>query len=237
MAFTTASSRGDGTVGPLSPLPYQVRHGYGVSSTHHGEVRGCRRADNSTSATPSGVAADAPPPGAFSRLDVPQIRSCPLNMKVFDGEEGTGGFELMTGIGIRGGQPGSGARLRRSVAVDHPFESLVSPKGEARSYACRRRIVAEGATRSDGEGPQERPPPEKTGMEGFRLKYFRARDFWGTAPRIASSTEPSPSRYQVIDMLPHAGLSQRRYAYKGAPLIAQTTRGGYGRFLHDHIGV
>jgi hypothetical protein len=44
--------------------------------------------------------------------------------------------------------------------------------------------------------------------------------FGGTAPRSATSTDHSPNRYLVVDMLPHAGclgLSQRHSTYKGAP--------------------
>jgi hypothetical protein len=44
MAFPTAADPTDRAVGPLSPLPCQALHGYGVSSAHHGEVRRCRRA-------------------------------------------------------------------------------------------------------------------------------------------------------------------------------------------------
>jgi hypothetical protein len=44
MAFPTAVDPADRVVGPLSPLPCHAWHGYGVSSAHHGEVRGCRRA-------------------------------------------------------------------------------------------------------------------------------------------------------------------------------------------------
>jgi hypothetical protein len=44
MAFPTAIDPADRAVGPLSPLPCQAWHGYGVYSAHHGEVRGCRRA-------------------------------------------------------------------------------------------------------------------------------------------------------------------------------------------------
>jgi hypothetical protein len=44
MAFPTAADPTDRYVGPLSPLPCQAWHGYGVSSAHHGEVRGNRRA-------------------------------------------------------------------------------------------------------------------------------------------------------------------------------------------------
>jgi hypothetical protein len=44
MAFPIAADPADRAVGPLSPLPCQAWHGYAVSSAHHGEVRGCRRA-------------------------------------------------------------------------------------------------------------------------------------------------------------------------------------------------
>jgi hypothetical protein len=44
MAFPTSADPADRAVGPLSPLPCQAWHGYGVSNAHHGEVRGCRRA-------------------------------------------------------------------------------------------------------------------------------------------------------------------------------------------------
>jgi hypothetical protein len=44
MALPTAADPADRAVGPLSPLLCQAWHGYGVSSAHHGEVRGCRRA-------------------------------------------------------------------------------------------------------------------------------------------------------------------------------------------------
>jgi hypothetical protein len=61
MASPTAVDPADRGVGPLSPLPCQAWHGYRVSSAHHGEVRGCRRA---CERTPSGAAAAAPPAGA-----------------------------------------------------------------------------------------------------------------------------------------------------------------------------
>jgi hypothetical protein len=41
-AFPTTADHADRAVGPLSPLPCHAWHGYGVSSAHHGEVRGCR---------------------------------------------------------------------------------------------------------------------------------------------------------------------------------------------------
>jgi hypothetical protein len=44
MAFPTAADHADRAIGPLSPLPCQAWHGYGVSNAHHGEVMGCRRA-------------------------------------------------------------------------------------------------------------------------------------------------------------------------------------------------
>jgi hypothetical protein len=61
MAFPIAADPADRVVGPLSPLPCHAWHGYGVSSAHHGEVRGCRRAYERP---PSGAAAAAPPAGA-----------------------------------------------------------------------------------------------------------------------------------------------------------------------------
>jgi hypothetical protein len=57
MAFPTTSNRADRMAGPLSPLPC---HGYGVSSAHHREVRGRRRACERTPRPLSGAAA-APP--------------------------------------------------------------------------------------------------------------------------------------------------------------------------------
>jgi hypothetical protein len=48
MAFPTAPDPADRASGPLSPLPCQAWHGYGVSNAHHGEVRGCRRACDRT---------------------------------------------------------------------------------------------------------------------------------------------------------------------------------------------
>jgi hypothetical protein len=49
MAFPTPTNRADRTAGPLSPVPCQAWHGYGVSSAHLGEVRGYRRACERTS--------------------------------------------------------------------------------------------------------------------------------------------------------------------------------------------
>jgi hypothetical protein len=45
-----------------------------------------------------------------------------------------------------------------SLAAEHPFETRVSLWGEKRSYECRGRVAAGGATRSDGGGPQNQPP-------------------------------------------------------------------------------
>jgi hypothetical protein len=63
-AFPTAADPTDRAIGPLSPLPCQAWHGYGVSSAHHGEVRD---ADGPASAPPSGAAAATPPAGAQER--------------------------------------------------------------------------------------------------------------------------------------------------------------------------
>jgi hypothetical protein len=44
MTFPTPYDHADRVVGPLSSLPCQAWHGYGVSNARHGEVKGCRRA-------------------------------------------------------------------------------------------------------------------------------------------------------------------------------------------------
>jgi hypothetical protein len=95
-------------------------------------------------------------------------------------------------------------------------KSLELPLG-----ARREATQAGEATRSGGGGPLDRPPPGKPGTEGYRVKFSVHDIFCGEATRSASSTNPSPSRYPVIDKLPKAwcfGLLQRHYAYKGAPL-------------------
>jgi hypothetical protein len=58
MGFLTAVDHADRVVVPLSPLPCQAWHGYGVSNAHHGEARECRRASAplSAAATPAGAA-------------------------------------------------------------------------------------------------------------------------------------------------------------------------------------
>jgi len=109
----------------------------------------------------------------FSGQYPPRILSCPLagpdiSDFFFGGDECTGGYELAAGVGACGGQPGSSGRARLSHAFDKPCESRVSPVGETRSYACRRRVAVGGATRSPrGGGLKDRPPPEKLSTEGF----------------------------------------------------------------------
>jgi hypothetical protein len=72
MAFPTIDDPPDRVVSPRSPLPCQAWHGYGVSSAHDGEVRGCRRA---CERTPSGAAAAAPPAGAAKMVCVAHSRA------------------------------------------------------------------------------------------------------------------------------------------------------------------
>jgi hypothetical protein len=109
----------------------------------------------------------------FSMLDTPKVLLRPRAGHIFDevlgGEEGTGGSELATGVGTGGGQPGSSAMVGRSLAIDQPCESRVSLGGEERRSEGQRRVGAGGATRSGGGGPQDRPPLEKPGTEGFRI--------------------------------------------------------------------
>jgi hypothetical protein len=116
---------------------------------------------------------------------------------VFGGEEGTGGSGLAAGVGVGDGHPGSTAREGRSLTVDQPCESPIPPGSEARSYACRRRVAAGGATRYGSGGPHDRPPLEKTGQEGFRINIFAPSIFCGAATRPACSTNPSSNRYRV----------------------------------------
>jgi hypothetical protein len=85
----------------------------------------------------------------------------------FVGEEGTGGYELAAGVGAGDGHPGSSAKARRSLAIVQPCEPQVSLGDKTKNSAWRRRVVAGGATRSSDGGPQDRPPLEKPGTEGF----------------------------------------------------------------------
>jgi hypothetical protein len=51
--------------------------------------------------------------------------------------------------------------------------------------------------------------------------------FWGAGPRSASPTDPSPSRYPIIDMLPHAWCHRNgTMLIKAAPLQRKPPRGG-----------
>jgi hypothetical protein len=166
----------------------------------------------------------------FSRLDTPRILSCLRVGHVYEGsccgDEGTDGSELALGIGAGGGQPGSSARARRSLAVNQPCGTRVSHGGEARSYGGRWRVAAGGAARFGGGGPRDYPPPEMPGTEGFRIKYFRTQhllrrgDTMSTAQSLCS-TSPSLSLYPPIGRLPQAiclGLSQRQVTRISGPI-------------------
>jgi hypothetical protein len=64
--------------------------------------------------------------------------------------------------------------------------------------------------------------------------------FCGEATQSAGSTNPSPSRYNVIDMVPKArclGLSQRHSAFKVGPMTTLTTWGRHGRIPRHQVGV
>jgi hypothetical protein len=49
------------------------------------------------------------------------------------------------GVGAGGGQPGSGARRGRSLAVDQPYASRTFPRGEARQGTGRWPVADGGA--------------------------------------------------------------------------------------------
>jgi hypothetical protein len=92
------------------------------------------------------------------------------------------------------------------------------------------------AAKQDGGGSQ---PEERHGVAAevhrihhrqkkpvrrvFELNVFKPDIFCGAATRSASSTNPSPFRYPLIDRMPKArclGLSQRHSAYRGGTLAA-----------------
>jgi hypothetical protein len=149
------------------------------------------------------------------------LRAEPVYKGPFCGDEGTDGAELAAGVGLAGGQPGSNALARRSLTADQPCGTRVSHRGEARSCACRWRVAAGGATRSNGGGLQDHPPLVNPGTEGFLITISAPTIFCEAATRSMCSINPSPSRYPIIDMLPQAvclALSQRHNARIGGPL-------------------
>jgi hypothetical protein len=143
-------------------------------------------------------------------LNIPRIISFlgagPASEDLFRGEESTGGSRLAAGVRVGGGQPGSSARARCSLAADQPCDTRVSHGGEARGYAGRRMVAAKGTTRLSGGGPQNRPPPEKPGTVGFRANTSVPIICCGAATRSACWTNPSPSHTKSypspIDRLP-----------------------------------
>jgi hypothetical protein len=69
------------------------------------------------------------------------------------------------------------------------------------------------------------------------VEHFRTQHILRTAPRSLCSTNPSPSRYPIIDRLSYAvclWLSRWHTARTYGPLTTQTTGGRYGRVHHDH---
>jgi hypothetical protein len=152
----------------------------------------------------------------FSKLDTHRIVSSPraalLCGDFLRGEEGTAGCRFKLAV-----DKGSSVRARRSLALGMPYESRVSHKGEARryAYARRRRAAAGGATRSSCGGPHDRPPPEESGTEGFRLKYFVPDTSLGRSPRSASLTDPP----QVVTHLSTGCLMQGAHGYRNGTLV------------------
>jgi hypothetical protein len=71
------------------------------------------------------------------------------------GKEGTGGSGWAAGVGPGAGHPQSTTMTWRSLTVDKPCESRVSCGGEARSYACGRRVAAGEAAQFGGGGHQD----------------------------------------------------------------------------------
>jgi hypothetical protein len=105
----------------------------------------------------------------FMRLDtlrtLSRSRTGTIFQEPFGGEEGTGGYDLVANVEFEAGN--REAVPRHSLAADQPCGTRFSIGGEARSYTCRRRVVAGGATRHGGGGPMDRPPPVKLVTGGF----------------------------------------------------------------------
>jgi hypothetical protein len=71
------------------------------------------------------------------------------------------------GVGAGGGQLGSNARSRRSLAVAGLARALYLPWGRGLMQRRMGWVAAGGAARSGGGGPLDRPPPEKPNKGGF----------------------------------------------------------------------
>jgi hypothetical protein len=114
----------------------------------------------------------------FSRLDTPQMLSCP--------RAGIASDELLAAKRVRADTrwrralelaadnlkvaQGQGVRWQSTNNATPEFSlgrSYEARSDEARSYVGRKRVAAGGATRSGGGGPQDRPPPKTPGTEGF----------------------------------------------------------------------
>jgi hypothetical protein len=124
MAFPTAADPADRAVSPLSPLPCQAWHGYGVSNAHHGEVRD---ADGPANAPPSGAAAAAPPAGAAAAIMVASRR------------QGKVWYQVLTELACHETVlpacaqlfivPGGGTNAVQSSNLTGPSKSFIFPSG------------------------------------------------------------------------------------------------------------
>jgi hypothetical protein len=166
---------------------------------------------------------DAPTPLDISfhyyiLLEYSPVRGRGLYLKSFSGgEEGTAGSELAEGVCACGEQPRSITRaIRRFLASNHACRTRASHGGEARRYACRRKVVADGATWSGGGGPHDRLPPEKSGTEGFRLKYYLTRRLLRNGASIREFDQPLP---QIGTQLSISCLMKCAEGYRNGTLL------------------
>jgi hypothetical protein len=114
------------------------------------------------------------------------------------------------GVGAGGGQLGSNARARRSLAVASRARLLSLPWGRG----IKLRMTEVGRGRRSGTVRRRRSLGStvagKTRYGGLLEKYSRTQHLLWFGDSITMSESPPPSRYPIIDRLPHAvclGLS------------------------------
>jgi hypothetical protein len=95
------------------------------------------------------------------------------------------------GVGDGGGHLGSSTVVWSSLASDSPV-SLCLPRGETEDHARWRTVTAGEATRADGGGPLDRPPPEKNPVRGVFGKYSRTQHLLWRGDSILVSDTPLP---------------------------------------------
>jgi hypothetical protein len=126
---------------------------------------------------------------------------------------------------------GKGARSTSTIAheVEHTH-----PRGWSSAPTTRRTSAAKGAARFSGADIRL-VAAGKLMYGGFRLKLPYPASL-RSEPRYDFPTQPLPSSVLSIDRSASCGvlrLSRKDTAHVGALLLAQATRGGYGRYCSD----